>query len=365
MFLGCGINLAKTFDMHKIILSNQKKGVYMKENKALQGQLKLHWEKVELIRSFNPLLADEITEFTNQLIDCDFKGVFTVKDEVYHNGIGISQSRFSYLKKSPNFYFHKTYKSIQSNLNRPRHFQEGDFIHRIILEKKTVANLFVSEAPILRLAWEAKPESKNIRATKEYKQGVANARLDGKDVIRDELFEEIHILEDYIQEEPILKNILDNGIPEKAMYCICKETGLIRKGKADFIMPADGDKLSLLDVKSSRNIEPDKFEWSVYNYGYHTQGAYYTDLLSDATGKEIKDYMLLTIEKESPFECDLGFFDGPTLEAGRTGSKNGYMKFLSILAECYKAELFPRNKLEVKAYGIPTSKMNDELIQLT
>ena len=67
----------------------------MKENKALDGQLKLHWDKVELIREFNPDLAQRITEFTNVLVDNDFKGVFSVDDDVYHNGIGISQSRFS------------------------------------------------------------------------------------------------------------------------------------------------------------------------------------------------------------------------------------------------------------------------------
>ena len=336
----------------------------MKENKALQGQLKLHWQKVELIREFNPGLAKRITEFTNILIEHDFKGVFDVDDDVYHNGIGISQSRFQYLKKSPFFYFYKTYKAIQSNLKRPRHFQEGDFIHRIVLEKETVDNLFKSDGPILRYAWEVKPESKNIRATKEYKQKVAEHQLNGFEVIRGELFDEIHILEDYIQSEPILKNILDNGLSEKAFFSICPHTGLLRKGKTDFIIPAENGMVSILDLKSSRNIEPDKFEWSVYNYGYNTQGAYYCDGLSDAIDKKIKDYLMFTVEKEAPFECDLGFIDEPSLEAGRTGAKNGYMKFMAILAECYKAELFPRNKLEIKAYGIPTSKMNDELLDI-
>ncbi len=39
------------------------------------------------------------------------------------------------------------------------------------------------------------------------------------------------MLEGYIQEDPVLKNIFDNGISEKAFYCMCPETGLIRKGK--------------------------------------------------------------------------------------------------------------------------------------
>lgn len=336
----------------------------MKENKALDGQLKLHWEKVERIKDFNPELAQRITDFTHLLIDNNFKGIFSIDDDVYHNGIGISQSRFSYLKKSPSFYFYKTYKSIQSNLKRPRHFTEGDFIHRIVLEKETVKNLFVSEASALRFARMAKPEAKNIRSTKEYKQKVAEYKLDGYEVIREDLFDDIHILEEYIQEEPLLKNMLDNGISEKAAYCICPNTGLLRKGKGDFIIPAGQDTIDLMDLKSSRNIEPDKFEWSIFNYGYNTQGAYYTDLFQDATGKKVRNYLLFTAEKEAPFECDLGFIDDPSLEAGRTGAKNGYQKFMAILAECYKAEMFPRNKLEIRAYGIPSSKMNDELLHL-
>ena len=337
----------------------------MKENRALQGQLKLHWEKVELIREFNSSLAERITDFTNRLIDCNFKGVFSVYDDVYHNGLGISQSRFSYLEKSPATYYHRTYIAVKTNLKRPKHFVEGDFIHRIVLEKDTIENMFVSEAAALRLAWTAKPDSKNIRATKEYKQKVAEYKLDGKEVIREDLFDEIHLFEKFIQEEPVIRNILDNGVSEKAIYCICPETGLIRKGKTDFILPAENDMISLLDLKSTRDIAQDSVEKSIDNYRYHTQAAYYIDLAQDAIGKKVKDYLLLVVEKEAPFECDLGFIVDEVIDgAGRHGHNSGYKKFMRTLAKCYESGEFNRNKLVIKPYGIPQYAMNGEVLNI-
>lgn len=333
----------------------------MSENKALEGQLELHWQKVEDIRKFNFDLAERITEFTNTLIENGFKGAYDVDDDVYHNGIGISQSRFQMLKKSPFNYYYHTYKNINKKSERPRHFVDGDFIHRVFLERSTVEELFVSEDPILRLAYEVKPDALNIRATKTYKEKVAEVRLMGKEVIKGGLYEDMYIFEEYIKTEPIIKNVFDNGIPEKAFYSLCPETGLLRKAKIDFLIPSDGGMVSILDLKSTANIDPDKFEWSIFNYNYNTQGAYYTDVVEDCIGKTVKDYIMFTVEKGAPFEFDLGFIDDPSLEAGRTGLKNGYKKFLKELAGYYEKREFPRNKLEIKAYGIPTIKMNDEL----
>lgn len=336
----------------------------MKNKDSLDGQLHLHWEKVEEIRLFNPLLAEKITDFTNLLIDNNFTGAYDVDDEVYHNGLGVSQSRFQYLKKSPYNYFYNTYKNMSSIKKRPKHFIEGDFIHRVFLERNTVEEMFVSETPILRLAYEAKPDSKNIRATSIYKEKVASYRLDNKEVIRGELFDQMKVFEDYVESQDFLRNIFTNGISEKAFYSLCPDTGLVRKCKTDFIIPADGGMISIIDLKSTANINPDSFEWSIYNYNYHTQGAYYIDTVQKAIDKTVQNYIIFTIEKESPFEFDIGFIDDPSLEAGRSGSSSGYLKFMKTLSECYAKRSFERSPLEIRAYGIPASRMNDELLDI-
>lgn len=331
----------------------------MSYSKALQAQLNLHEKKVEKIKTVNPDLAERINAFTQVLIENNFTGVFSVDDDVYHAGLGLSQSSMRNIEKSPFHFYYNEYLQPNEIKARPKHFKEGDFIHRLLLEKETVANLFVSEEPIFRLVLEAKPDTKNVRATKIYKDQVAYYEAQGKEVISSELFEQAHLLESYISEQPLLANIMSNGIAEKACYCICPHSGLIRRGKPDFLLPNDNGNFHNVDLKTTSQ-DSERFEWSVYNYHYHTQGAYYKETIALATGKKVDEHILMVIDKKPPFDIEMRFIDMPSLEIGQ----RNYMKWLLQLKECFEAGLFPRKTVEISSVGIPEFKMQNELIEL-
>src|SRR5690606_15710084 len=103
-----------------------------------------------------------------------------------------------------------------------------------------------------------------------------------------------------------------------------------------------------------------KFDWSISNYGYHVQGAYYEDNVSLTTKKEVEEHLILLVENDAPFECKLKLMDDTSLSLG----KRDYLKYLHILAKCYEAESFPRKPLEVQMCGLPETKLKDALIEL-
>lgn len=326
---------------------------------ALKGQLELHLQKIDDIEKINPDLARRIEEFTITLQENNYCGVFDVEDDVYHNGLGISQSRFSYLDKSPFNYHRNTYKNLKKRLKRSRVFTDGDYIHRVLLEKDTVDDRFFDESIAYNLALEVKPDLKNVRASKVYKDKVAEYALEGKEPVTSELIAEMKEIEEFIKEEKTLSNIFKDSIKEKCVYCICPHTGLVRKSKVD-LMKVYSDFVYIFDVKSSADISEGKFDWSVYNYKYHVQGAYYEDIVRDALQKPVKEHLLILIEKQEPYEIDVKFIDEPSMDIG----KKEYMKYLKMLAECYSKKEFPRRPITMDSCGIPASRMNDELIEL-
>lgn len=326
---------------------------------AMQGQLDLHFKKIQDIRLFNPDLAERIEKFTNVLIENNFKGVFDVDDDVYHNGAGIAQSRFNYLKKSTNKYHYNTYVNLEANLNRKRHFSEGDFIHRTLLEKGTVKGKFCDEAIALEIAWLAKPDAKKIRSTTAFKDQIKKLRDMGLEPIKKELFQSAHILEREFQNNPELKELMADSLKEKAVYSLCPVTGLIRKAKVDILKTFETFAY-IGDLKSTRSIDEDKFDRSILDYNYHVQGAYYKEVVQDALGIQVKQHLIPLIENEAPFEIDLKFIDEPSMSLG----KRDMLKYMKQLAKCYSENNFPRRKITLKSCGIPEWKLAKELLEM-
>lgn len=345
-----------------MVQTTKPKGLKMANEQQLrtsEGQLKLHYAKIEKIALFNKDLAMRIEHFTNTLIENDFSGIFDVDDDVYHAGLGISQSRFSHLKVSPADYYYNTYENLDSVADRKSCYVEGDFIHRIVLEKGTVKDKFRDEFQLMDKILCLRPELKNVRACKEYKEERQNLRDQGIELIKEGLFKNAHMIEEMFNENEILKSITQNALKEKCIYSLCKETGLIRKSKVD-ILTEFPDYIYMSDLKSSISLDDDKIDRSCDDYGYNVQSAYYEDIVKDVTGKPVKKNLLIFVSKSAPFEIKIKFIDDTSMTVGQ----KRYKKHLNKLAECYASGEFPRNEITISACGIPAYRMTSALVEI-
>jgi hypothetical protein len=74
-------------------------------------------------------------------------------------------------------------------------------------------------------------------------------------------------------------------------------TGLLCKGRIDYLSDAFG---AALDMKTTKDARPHSFEKSIAEYGYHRQLPFYEDGLRE-NGIDLKHLVFAAVEKEPPF----------------------------------------------------------------
>lgn len=103
------------------------------------------------------------------------------------------------------------------------------------------------------------------------------------------------------------------------------ETGLLCKARAD----VENRELGCLpDLKTTGDASPDGFRKSVWAYGYHFQGAWYTDGFS-ALGLKYDSFPFVAVEKEPPYGVAVYELEPAWIDQGRTE----YREQLNRLAE--------------------------------
>lgn len=277
------------------------------------------------------------------------QGIIDFSDEVYHNGIGVSNSQLSDFAVTPKK-FH--YNHIMGNKDMSSEAMDiGDLVHKAILEPHLVHETYVSDAELLEKVYALKPDSKSPRATKHYKELILEYEVLGKKVLKDEHFDMMRKMVDAVYSHPRAKNMLSNGMAEKCLYATDPETGLVLRGKADFIL-IDG---IIIDVKTTASANPDEFSKSIWNYRYHVQAAFYLHLARLAIGEQFKDFVWICLEKTKPFD-DMAIYtpDEGTLDFGQ----QMFRKNLNELAKCYQTNKWPGYSNNIEQIALPNWAWN-------
>lgn len=135
-------------------------------------------------------------------------------------------------------------------------------------------------------------------------------------------------------------NFVTGGRAEVTMIWIDKKTGLLCKGRLDFLQTQTWADC-ITDLKSSADlVRADKWRRTVANYYYHLKAAFYVDGYKALTG-ETPAFTWLAIEKAAPYfskpwEMDTSP-EGLTYRAGQ----NLYRQALDVWAECVKKNCWP------------------------
>lgn len=103
-----------------------------------------------------------------------------------------------------------------------------------------------------------------------------------------------------------------DGQPEVAMIAADPDTGLLIKGKADWL-PSTPDPDGVLRIRDYKTTvkSPDEFERSCWQYGYHIQAAFYMRLyrLTMPEYKGPLGFEFIVQEKNPPFDWRVWRFD--------------------------------------------------------
>lgn len=276
-------------------------------------------------------------------------GIFEMSDDVYHRSPGVSNSMLNHFARSPAHYIH--YRSEPQETTPA--MLKGRALHSLILEPESFTKAFAvspKDAP-------PRPTKAQISAKKPTELALERIEFwadfdraaQGKDQITYEQHVEYSALAEKVRAHSEVKRFLTGGLAEKAVFARDPETGLLVRGKIDYIAEL-ANRLIPVDLKSTADARPQHFQRSAYNYGYFRQAAFYTDLCRWAGIELDEPFVIIAFEPDPPHGVKLFEISGEVLERGR----ESYRTLLDGLKSCIDNDHWPSYETDITPLMYPS-----------
>ena len=162
----------------------------------------------------------------------------------------------------------------------------------------------------------------------------AAARENGATPILEKDYAKVQAMADELSGHTLAMRLLSEGKPEVSAYAVDEETGVMRRGRFDWMHPN-----LLVDYKSAVSSHPldlaGKYG-AVRKWGYDSQIAWYTDLARDC-GHPAEAFALIFQEKEAPFEVTVVYVDDADLYDARERNRLA----LQVFRDCTESGKWP------------------------
>lgn len=167
--------------------------------------------------------------------------------------------------------------------------------------------------------------------TKQAQVERAIAHEDGLNPILPKDWEVVCAMADRLSEHTLAMQLLSDGLPEISAFSLDAETGVMRRGRMDWL----GETI-LSDYKSAATCDPRAFARSAPDYGYDVQAAWYLDLAAEL-GHPAEAFAFIVQMKEPPYLVEVVELDEASVERGR----RRYRRALQIFRDCTDSGVWP------------------------
>ena len=151
------------------------------------------------------------------------------------------------------------------------------------------------------------------------------------------------------------KNYTTGGRSEVTMVWKDDETGLLCKGRCDYLQRPDLGNDVITDVKTTLDASARGFSRAAYNFGYFLPAAYYSDAWLRLTGEQ-PFFVWLAVEKQPPYVAKAWEVDEKIIQAGR----NAYRSLLNRWADCVARDTYPAYGDNVEIITFPDWALANE-----
>lgn len=248
-------------------------------------------------------------------------GKFTADElpnEEYHAHPAIGSSNVRMMNRSIAHF-------IDSKIN-PRQqtpaMMMGSLLHLMILD-------FTAYSQAIQNDYAVKPDGMSL-ATKDGKKW--KAENEGKTILTEVQVETFTRMGSSIIEHPIASNLLDEGEAEISLILHDNNYGFMRKARFDYIRKNEAGETIIIDLKTTNDASPSAFSKSIANFGYHIQGAYYSDvwrLFHKTT--EIPIFTIIAVENNPPYNVAVYNLAEEALGLGRSTYEITLRKYADYL----------------------------------
>jgi hypothetical protein len=213
-------------------------------------------------------------------------------------------SKLKHMKKSPFHYQHE--ELAPPNVEDDTDARKlGRAVHLAVLEPQE----FGSRVAV----WDG-----GRRAGKEWEKFCA--ANEGLEILRQEDYRIARAVQAAVRSSPAAQKYLEGGGSREATVlwnhvvpAVGGLPGFSRecKGRVDLLTDTH-----IIDLKTSRDISPEKFGRDSFAFSYHVQAAYYVDGVKAATGRELP-YVILAVENSEPYAVQPYIVPPDILDLGR------------------------------------------------
>lgn len=208
-------------------------------------------------------------------------------------------------------------------------YQQDNPVHKDVFDIGTAAHSLVLGvgAPIARI------EADDWRG-KGAREARDAARLNGSTPLLAKDHDVVQAMADKLSEHTLAMRLLSAGKPEVSAYALDEETGVMRRGRLDWL----GSSV-LTDYKSCVSADPRDLAGrygAVKKWGYDKQAAWYTDLARDL-GHPAAAFAFIFQEKTAPYQVTVAYVDDADLYDARAANRHALERF----RDCTESGLWP------------------------
>lgn len=190
----------------------------------------------------------------------------------------------------------------------------GTLAHSLILEDDTSLHAVIDVPDKLGNKWK-------IPATE--------AKAKGLIPVTPKEWAGIEAMRDSVMAHPLARAAFTGHRAEESVFW--EEGPLMLKCRPDAWKPG-----LLVDLKTTRDANPNEFGKTAHEYGYHQSAAHYTDGVFAATGERLP-FIFVLVEKTAPYLVSVVQLDDEAIDAGRL--LNARAK--EIYTDCLAADTWP------------------------
>ena len=262
-------------------------------------------------------------------------GIFRMEAKDYHAAPGVGKHSLDAIFDSPAMYQllkKHGFKSTEA-------MEFSTLCHTAILEPDKLKDSFVMRPETYvsvdkKGNQEIKPWSGNSNTCKAWL-----AANEGKQVLTKPELETIQNIAQSCRNHPIVGALLEEGEAEISLFAECPYTGMLRKGRPDWITADEEGKTVLVDFKFVADANRHAFRKQLETLRYHVQHAYYVDLC-ELLGQGKPRFLFVVVQKtpmhpdEPKHKVRVEEVHEVDVEFGR----NMYIRDLLRLQECIKTD---------------------------
>lgn len=173
----------------------------------------------------------------------------------------------------------------------------------------------------------------------------------GRIILNQDQWDQIHGMRDSVMDHLSASALLRApGDAEMSVYWNDPETGVLCRCRPDYWRHDN----VVVDLKTTEDASPEGFARSIANWRYDVQAAFYTDGIKSATGRDVRAFVFIAVEKKPPYAVGVYVLDSASLELGRAQ----YRADLYVYAECVEDESWPGYSNRIETIELPAWHAN-------